>query len=99
MNTADQKFVDKMDKKDKSRQNIEKDDLVFLLSHRQGRRYLWRLMAKCGVYQISAVTSGSTTYYNEGRREIGLNILNEIMEFDPESYLLMIKENKEERLK
>lgn len=71
----------------------EINDLKFILAAEQGRRFLWRTLEICGVYR-SSFTGSSETYFLEGQRNIGLKLLAEITDIDPDSYLKMIKENK-----
>jgi len=71
----------------------EVNDLKFILATEQGRRFLWRTLEMCGVYR-SSFTASSETYFLEGQRNIGLKLLSEITDIDPDSYLKMIKENK-----
>ena len=70
-------------------------DLQAVLNLDGGRRLLWRLLERAGIYKTS-FTGNSETFFKEGRRDMGLFLLNEIQEADPDAYLKMIKENKEE---
>lgn len=70
-------------------------DLQAILDKPGGRKFMWRLLQECGVYRTS-FTGNSATFYNEGKRAVGLFVLNEIMEASPEAYLLMQKENRKE---
>lgn len=86
----------KAKEKDKERVRKDQEDLLALLNSRPGRNYLRKLIAKSGVFLVSADNSGSWTYFKEGKRSIGLEIFNEIMEVSPEAFILMQKEEKEE---
>lgn len=77
----------------KHRRDKEVSDVAELLSLPSGRRFLWRLLEQAGVYKQS-FNGGSETFFNEGQRKIGLWALAEIMEINPDSYLLMIKEHR-----
>lgn len=72
----------------------EADDLAFLLASPQGRRYIWRQIGQCGVFKTS-FTGNSTTFFNEGARNIGLQMLAEI---DPDALALMMKEARNDEL-
>lgn len=39
-----------------------------------GKRVLWDIMSFCGVFQLS-MTGNSYTYFNEGKRQVGLYLL------------------------
>lgn len=92
-NVSDEGQVKDMSAKAKLLRERELNDLRFLLNSPEGRRYLWRLMEFCGVYKTS-FTGSSETFYLEGQRNVGLLVIRDIMETEPEAYLLMIKENR-----
>lgn len=71
----------------------EVNDLKFILATEQGRRFMWRYLEMCGVYRTS-FTGSSETYFLEGQRNIGLKLIADIVEADPDAYLKMIKANK-----
>jgi hypothetical protein len=72
----------------------EINDIAWVLSTPNGRRFLWRYLEMCGLYRTS-FTGSSETFYLEGMRNIGLKLLADITETSPEQYLLMMKEAKE----
>lgn len=94
-NVADEKQVQDARLQERMLQQTEIEDVRFIIKTPQGRRFIWRVLSTCGMYSQSAVDSGSWTYFNEGRRSVGLKLLDKILMADPESYLAMIKENKE----
>jgi hypothetical protein len=71
---------------------VEIEDLRGILNSKTGRRFVWRLLERAGVYRTSFNNSGSITAFNEGRRDVGLFLLNEIHEVAPDAYLTMLKE-------
>lgn len=77
--------------KRKSKRDQELDDLRVILSTHGGRAFIWRLLGKCGVYKIS-FTGNSTTFFNEGKRQIGLQLLDEVFEADPNVFTKMQNE-------
>lgn len=92
-NTADEGQVQDLSQKEKFRRDREANDMRSLLATIEGRRFLWRLMEKCGVYRES-FTGSSETFFLEGKRSIGLFVIAEIIDAEPDAYLLMIKENR-----
>ena len=67
-----------------------------LMSHREGRRWIWLQLSKCGVYLASFDPSAgghSRMCFSEGKRSLGLELLADITRYCPESYILMTKEN------
>ena len=76
----------------KQRQEVE--DIKWLLAHRPGRRIAWALLGDAGVFQSSFNHSGSVMAFNEGRRNLGLQMLAKIMEHAPDAFLTMQREAK-----
>jgi len=70
---------------------VEANDWKRQLSTSEGRRFVWRLLGDCGVFR-SSFTGNSETFFNEGRRSVGLNILTAIEAHTPEAYALMSAE-------
>lgn len=93
-NAADETQVREADGKVKRGREKELEDFRFLLGQKQGRRALWRILNKTRVFQSSLHPSGSMVYFYEGIRNVGLDIMSDITEADPESYFLMMKENR-----
>lgn len=73
----------------------EQNDLRWVMSNKQGRRFMWRLLSEAGVFRLSFNTNNATMAFNEGYRSAGLKQLNEIMEACPERYTDMLNEQKE----
>jgi hypothetical protein len=94
-NAADENQIKIDREKNKFKQDTEDNDLKFLLASDQGRRFIWNMLEKCGVFK-SSFTGSSETFFLEGQRNIGLKLMSDIMRVDPDSYLKMIKSNKGE---
>lgn len=92
-NAADEGQIQDQSQKEKFRREREANDVRSLLANIEGRRFLWRLMETCGVYHQS-FTGNSETFFLEGKRSIGLFVIAEILDAEPDAYLLMIKENR-----
>lgn len=60
-----------------------------LLSHRFGRDFIWRLLEECRVYQSSYQGNMDETLFNEGKRNIGLWLVSEILASNPNAYAQM----------
>ena len=93
-NTASKKQVKEASRKERDRNINEISDLKVVLGIPEGRRVLWKYLSECGVYKTS-FTGNSETFFNEGRRTIGLKIIADIYKSDVDAYALMMKENKE----
>jgi hypothetical protein len=77
----------------KLRRQIEANDIKWLMSSKQGRRIVWRLLDKAGVFRTS-FTGNSETFFKEGMRNMGLFLVAEIMAHSPEAFALMLNESK-----
>lgn len=94
-NAADPEQVKQAAQKEKTGRARDLNDLRAVLAMREGRRYTWRQLSDCGVFR-SSFTGNSTTFFNEGRRDVGLRLLADVMEAQPEAFLLMQQEAKHE---
>jgi hypothetical protein len=85
---------DKAEEQAKKRlaQMSEEDDFKWLMSSRRGRRIVWRLLEQAGVFHISFSQNSMQMAFNEGRRNYGNKILNQIHLLCPELYPAMLKE-------
>lgn len=70
---------------------LEIEDFKWLVAHAQGRRFLWRLLDRTGVFRTS-MTGNSMTFFNEGQRNVGLVLLAEFNEHSLDAYSKMQKE-------
>jgi len=77
-------------KQEQERRDAE--DFAWLMEHPQGRRFVWRLLDRAGVYRTSFHSSGSVTAFNEGKRDIGLWVMTELHDHAPGALLEMITE-------
>ena len=67
--------------------------LVAMMQSRNGRAYIWWLLGECKVFSTS-FTGNSTTFFNEGMRQVGLLLLADINRECEDQYLVMCKENR-----
>lgn len=98
-NAADKDQVRRAQKKEQSDHERRLNDLRYVLNDRRGRRFLWKTMSDCGIFQTSFSSSTNVTFFNEGQRNVGLKILSDLNEAAPEVYVLMCEEEKKEREK
>lgn len=75
------------------RAQVDAEDIKFVMSSKQGRRVVWRLLAKAGIYK-SSFTGNSETFFNEGMRAVGLFLLDEVMRNSPDAFMQMTLESK-----
>jgi hypothetical protein len=72
----------------------EADDVKWLMSDKRGRRLMWGLLEKTGLYRTS-FTGNSETFFREGARNVGLTYMALINEHCPERYNSMVSEQRE----
>lgn len=92
-NAAHPDKVREAERKVKSLREQELNDFAFIMNSPQGRRFVARLLDTTG-FQRSSFTGNSTTFWNEGRRAVGLEIWADANEF-PDLLMLMFREQKE----
>jgi len=72
----------------------ELNDIKSVMETPAGRRFIWRVMDRAGVFR-GCFTGNSTTFYNEGRRDMGLFVLNDVLETCPKLFSQAQDEQKE----
>ena len=92
-NAADVKQVEKARLRENFNNNNFTNDMRFILAQPAGRRVMWWLLEISGIYR-SSFTGNYTTFFNEGRREIGLTVLGKITEAMPDALIQMMQESK-----
>lgn len=96
-NAADKVKVDESAKAAKRQRDEELSDFRNIMQTPEGRRYVWRMLSVTGVFRTS-FTGNSTTFFNEGQRNVGLIIINDLNEACPERYMQMMNEaNRKEQ--
>ena len=79
--TTDPKAIEEQLQNQEVKRERELNDLRAVLKTKQGRRVLRRILAQCRVLS-SSFTGNSETYFNEGKRAVGIFIYQEIHEAD-----------------
>lgn len=82
--------VDKA-KKDARKQEIA--DFRWIMDDPRGRRFMWRLMGQCKVFEPSFNPHGGVMNFNEGQRNVGLFLLGETNDLCPAMFPVMAAEN------
>ncbi len=65
-----------------------------LMDMPEGRKWLWSLLANCGLYETPYSDVALRMAYNAGRGDVGRRLLADIVQFAPEMYVQMIKEHQ-----
>lgn len=72
-----------------ARRQVEANDIKWLMSSKQGRRVVWRLLDKAGIYRTSFAGNSDTTNFNEGMRNLGLFLVAETTQHALEAFAQM----------
>lgn len=92
-NAGDPKQVKDAKKAERFRTIQEEDDIRFLLTLPQFRRYIWKKLEYANVF--ASIWVGSAEIHRlAGRQEFGQIILAEICDANPDAFVQMMKENK-----
>ena len=89
---GNRRHVERAEKAAKSARRQRDEALRWLMSDQRGRRFVWNLLGKAGVFRSSMAGSAELTAFNEGRRDIGLALLADVTRLSPENYTLMQSE-------
>lgn len=92
-NAADEEQLKEAKISLKLTRDTELNDLRFILSHTQGRRFFYRLLEQCKVFN-SVWEASAKIHYNSGRQDVGHFIQAEIVEADQDAYFKMLTEAK-----
>lgn len=74
-------------------EELEVDDLKWLMSNRRGRRIVFRELDSAGVWRISFNTNALQMAFNEGARNAGLRLVNLVTAHCPSNFMKMMEEN------
>ena len=66
-----------------------------LLNNPDGKLFLFRLIERTGVF-ASSFTGNSATFYNEGRRSVGLEVYRLLMTADPLALQKLVEFRRDE---
>lgn len=81
--------------KDRMAAESEASDIRWLMESEQGRRIVWRLLNRTGVFRSSFSSDALAMAFAEGNRNIGLQLLAQVHELCPDLYPEMVREANE----
>jgi hypothetical protein len=91
-NASDEKQVKEAGKRRKVKDAEEITDLREVLKTPAGRRVLWRVLELCRAEQISFSTNALQMAFNEGHRNVGVQVKLAIVSADPALWTAMQEE-------
>jgi hypothetical protein len=68
------------------KQDEADNDLRILLGMMEGKRFIWRLLSGCKLYESPFNPNGSMQAQNIGRGDVGRELLTWMNEADPAAY-------------
>ncbi len=74
---------------------LARNNIEWLMSTREGRRFMWGLLDRAGVYRVSGACD-NTAFFINGERNVGAYYLTMISQHCEAEYALMLKEQKED---
>lgn len=90
---SDARAVEGKKKRSEQREQRRLNGLRKLLNEADGRLWLWDLLSFCGISRTS-FTGNSTTFFNEGQRNIGLRVQADLTKHFPDDYIKLLKEGE-----
>lgn len=94
-NAADRAQVNEADGKAKRGRERELNDVRLLLTTPEGKRFIWRYLGICRLFDSSWRPSAEI-HYLEGIRSVGLKIMADLMESNPQAFIEMMREAGDE---
>ena len=85
-------------RKEKSARLVEKTRgsvIIELMSTTNGRNYVWDQLASAHVFSTSYSPDALQMAFSEGERNSGLRLLNDIIDWCPEQFIQMMREQNE----
>lgn len=86
---GNRRHVERKAKGARARQRRLDEDLRWLMGDARGRRLMWARLTEAGIFQTSMRQTPEWTAFREGRREMGLIDIGEIMRVCPDLYSKM----------
>ncbi len=71
----------------------EVEELRQILQTNGGRAFVWRQLSRCGIFK-APLTDALETFRELGRRDIGLELLDEVFTSDAEAFIVMMREDQ-----
>lgn len=69
-------------------------DMKFLLDCQSGRRFIFDLLDSTGAFDQS-FTGNSGSFFNDGKKAVGLKLFHEVMRLEPNRFTQMWQEHQD----
>jgi hypothetical protein len=97
---ADAFDIDSADARDTQRRDTQRsdreradNDLRFVMADARGRHFVWQLLGDAGLYRSTFSADALVMAHNEGKRDMGLRLLDRLLRVTPGDYLKAQTEN------
>lgn len=97
LNTSDRKSIRAHEKAAAIADRERGEVLISIMSSTPGRRWVWDKMGAAHIFQTSFSVDAVQMAFNEGERNQGLLLLNDIMQWCPDQFILAMREANERR--
>ncbi len=87
---------DKAKKAAERKRKRELSDIRLIIKSPEGRRFIWRLLEKAGIFVRSYTGEVNSTMFNEGKREIGNWMFSELFDANPNAFTQLSQEHDSE---
>ena len=91
-NAANRKDVRRLEKQARVDERSRKETVTWLMGTMAGREWLYNLLSECHVFVSSFSLNAYEGAFREGERNVGLRLLNDVMQTAPDDYVLMMRE-------
>lgn len=81
-------------KRKQAARETEIEDIKWLMGVAQGRRFILKRITDAGVFKPSFHSDPMVMSFNEGQRNDGLRLLNDVVTHSPDGYALMMQEGR-----
>ena len=93
---SNKKSVNNARKKAAARNKKRLEVIQLLMQHRDGRAWIYEILERCHIYTTSFVQGDPhATSFREGERNVGNQLLIDVLTAATDEYLKMVKEGKE----
>ena len=80
------------DTRARASKDTEEADFKWLMGSKRGRRIVWRLLDRAGIFRTSFNTNSMAMAFAEGQKNEGLKTIAQIHSLCPELYAVMTRE-------
>lgn len=98
-NAADKKQVEEAKRLERDQKQTAQQDLQELLKQPNFRRFIWRTISFCGVFESTFSENYALAGHLSGRQDVGHYLLDEIIRAQPEVLADLMREAYKEKRK